>query len=375
MTNVLAAIQHALHEAVWLLALAAVGSVVCHASGRSEPLVVVQNGKYGYIDHEGKVIIRPQFIWADDFWRGLGTVYVCGRYVSIDASGALLPLRIAVPGHLEPKKEDGKFGFVDGSGQFKIAPAFDDVLPFSEGYAAVRSGRKWGFIDNSGRVVIQPQFTSAYYFREGVAIAELDSGSVLIDTAGRVLATNLDFIDFVAEGRVPARRDERSGYLDLSGKVAIPFVYDEVASFSGGLAAVKSGEKWGYVNREGKVVIAPKFDDAGQFASALAPARIGDHSGFIDQSGTFVFSLAYIQAPGFLTGDEQSNLFIAPSDVSRFWTADEKFGYVNLAGRVIWGPMEGSPDHPPLLGWSDEDKARSCEDVPASMRRAIADFP
>jgi WG containing repeat len=39
----------------------------------------MQDGKYGYIDHAGKVVIRPQFIWAEDFWGGLGTVYVCGQ--------------------------------------------------------------------------------------------------------------------------------------------------------------------------------------------------------------------------------------------------------------------------------------------------------
>src|SRR5215472_14095577 len=122
---------------------------VCFSGNQKEPLVVVQNGKYGYIDHEGKVVIRPQFVWAEDFWRGLGTVYVCGRYVSIDSSGALHPRRIAVEGQLVPRKHDEKFGFVDAAGEFKIPPAFDDVLPFSDGLAAVRLGDKWGFIDMS----------------------------------------------------------------------------------------------------------------------------------------------------------------------------------------------------------------------------------
>ena len=47
-----------------------IGSRVCYPESRDEPLVVVQNGKYGYIDHDGKVVIGPQFIWADNFWRG-----------------------------------------------------------------------------------------------------------------------------------------------------------------------------------------------------------------------------------------------------------------------------------------------------------------
>lgn len=347
---------------------------VCFARNQKEPLVVVQNGKYGYIDHEGKIVIRPQFVWAEDFWRGLGTVYVCGHYVSIDSSGTLLPLRITVEGHLEARKKDDKFGFVDAAGTFIIAPAFDDVLPFSEGLAAVRSGEKWGFIDASGHLVIPPQFKAAYYFQQGSAVAELDSGYVLIDTSGKVLAEGFQPEDSITDGRVPVSRGEKSGFLDVKGKVVIPFVYDGATKFSDGLAAVRSGEKWGYVDRDGQIVIPPQFDRAGPFSSGLAPAKRGDHSGFIDKSGKFAFGLPFDYAPGFLTGDEESGQFIASTDVSRFWTADQKFGYVNTSGPVIWGPTDGSPDHPPLAGWSEEGKAASCEGVPEATRNRIAGF-
>jgi WG repeat protein len=367
--------RHKLRIRLCLLLFAVLVSRVCYAGSRDEPLVVVQNGKYGYIDLNGKVIIRPQFIWADHFWRGLGTVYICGRYVSIDSSGALLPLRTVVEGHLEPRKKGEKFGFVDASGQFRIAPTFDDVLPFSEGFAAVRSGEKWGFVDTSGHIVIRPQFKAAYYFRDGVAAADSDSGDMLIDTSGTIRAQGFHVVDLIADGRVPASRGDKSGYLDVGGKVAIPFVYDAVAAFSGGLAAVNKRGKWGYVNRDGQVIIPPKFDEAGPFASGLAPAKLGNTTGFIDRSGTFSFYLPFRYATGFLTGDEESDLFIAQTDVSRFWTDDDRFGYVNTSGHVIWGPMVGSPDHTPLLGWSEEDKARSCEGVPEPTRSTVAGFP
>jgi WG containing repeat len=351
------------------------GAASCFAQSGKEPLVVVQNGKYGYIDHDGKVIIRPQFIWADDFWQGLGTVYVCGRYASIDRSGTLHPRRIAAEGHLEPKRRGKKYGFVDASGQFRIAPTFDEVLPFSDGLAAVRSGEKWGFIDNSGEVVIPIQLKAAYYFRKGVTMAEDDSGGVLIDRKGTILARGFDSKNLIAEGRVPVSNEGGEGYLDLQGNIAIPLIYESVDSFSGGLAAVRKDGKWGYVNHDGQLVIPPGFDSAGRFASGLAPAKRGDKIGFIDSSGSFAFLLAYDYAPGFLTGDDEDDLYIAPSDVSRFWTKDRKFGYVNTAGRVIWGPVKGSPDHRPLLGWDEADKVASCKDIPDEVRKRVAGFP
>ena len=340
-----------------------------------EPLVVVKDGKYGYINHKGEVVIRPQFLWGTHFVDGFATVYVCGRLVSIDESGRLVPLRPANKHELRPRRRSGKVGFVDASGQFKINAIFDDALPFSDGLAAVRAGDLWGFIDSSGHEVIPPVFKGAYYFHEGAGTAETNNGPVLIDKTGKVIASGIDLVHgIVAEGRVPASRNDKYGYLDLRGNAAIPLIYDDVRTFTGGLAPVKEGVEWGYIDRDGHTVIPFMFDEAGPFASGLAPARIGNETGFIDRSGKFAFHLAFREAGGFLTGNADG-FWVAETDVSGFWTTDSAFGYVNTSGKVIWGPTVGSPDHAPLLGWSEEDKVRSCQGVPQAVRKAIAHFP
>jgi hypothetical protein len=361
-------------SALLLTLFALMASCVCLGQAQNEPLVIVQDGKYGFIDHTGKIIIRPQFIWAEGFWRGLGTVYVCGHYLSIDSSGTLFPFRVTIEGHLEPRHEGKKVGFVDANGRFQINPTFDDALPFSEGLAAVQIGEKWGFVDATGRLVIEPQFEAAFYFREGVGEAELESGFVLIDRSGKVLTSGLEYVDLIFEGRIPATRDGEHGYLDPRGKVAIPFIYEAGSRFSSGLAAVKKDGKWGYVDTDGRTIIPFEFDEAGEFASGLAPARVGRRTGFINKSGKFSFDLLFRQAGGYFTGDEDSNLSIAETDVSPFWTEGNKFGYVNTTGRIIWGPTDGSPDHPPLFGWSEEENTKSCEGIPESIRSRIAQF-
>ena len=143
-----------LRLAACLLLLTATSPAICVAGANDEPLVVVQSGKYGFIDHHGNFIIRPVFIWGEGFWKGLGTVYVCGHYVSIDSSGNLHPYRTAAKGQLQPVRRDAKFGFVDDGGHFKIEPIFDDALPFSSGMAAVKLGEKWGFVDTTGHLII-----------------------------------------------------------------------------------------------------------------------------------------------------------------------------------------------------------------------------
>lgn len=59
----------------WVIVLLLVAFCTSLGWAQGEPLVIVQNGKYGYIDHTGKIIIQPSYIWAEGFSQGLGTTH------------------------------------------------------------------------------------------------------------------------------------------------------------------------------------------------------------------------------------------------------------------------------------------------------------
>ena len=60
--------------------------------------------------------------------------------------------------------KDGKWGFVDLDGKEIIAPQYKDAKSFSNGLAAVSDGEKWGFIDSTGNLVIDYLFYGGDYF-------------------------------------------------------------------------------------------------------------------------------------------------------------------------------------------------------------------
>lgn len=61
-------------------------------------------------------------------------------------------------------EKDGKWGFVDTEGNVVIEPVYHQAKSFSYGLAAVCEDGKWGFINQSNELVIDFQFAGADYF-------------------------------------------------------------------------------------------------------------------------------------------------------------------------------------------------------------------
>src|SRR5262249_23662536 len=103
---------------------------------------IQQSGKCGYVDSTGKVVIEPQFSWAEEFSEGLAAF----------------------------ENEDGKHGYIDETGKIVIEPKFENWTNFSEGLAAVSVDFEWGYIDKSGKWAIAPQFAVGGPFSNGLAL-------------------------------------------------------------------------------------------------------------------------------------------------------------------------------------------------------------
>ena len=80
--------------------------------------------------------------------------------------------------------------------------------------------------------------------------------------------------------------DRKYGLRDAQGKLLVPPTYDDVSSFSEGLAAVNigaewifpgipDGGKWGFANQAGKLVIPLQYDYADDFSDGLA--QVGNY--------------------------------------------------------------------------------------------------
>ena len=75
-------------------------------------------------------------------------------------------------GTLERFQQQGKFGFRDAAGDVVIRPEYAEAGNFSWGLVRVKPEAKgnWGYIDATGETVIPPQFEGAGDFVDGIAV-------------------------------------------------------------------------------------------------------------------------------------------------------------------------------------------------------------
>ena len=314
-----------------LVVLMMIISLICGFQSKAEKAMetrtlfpVTQNGKYGYIDKTGKLVINPQFEGESgqpgyDFSEGLAKIKIGDKYGYIDETG-----KIVIQAKYDDAEDfsdglanvktggrDGKWGYINKKGKFLIKPEFENFSSFSEGLACVarvRDEKLWQpFIDKTGKIVIDnPDFYDCTNFSDGVALVRIliknpdgITKSMIwcyIDKNGSILIRNPDltwassFKNGLAAVQIK-RIKNKYGYIDKSGNVVIEPQFDVAFDFSEGLASVSFDLKdgYGYIDKTGKLVINPQFNVAEEFLGGLARVTVETKYGYIDKSGKYIW--------------------------------------------------------------------------------------
>lgn len=214
----------------------------------SEGMIAVRggNGKWGFVDEEAKVAIKPRFEEVLPFKNGLASV-----------------------------KFEGKWGCIDKKGKWAIAPTYSEIGDFDEkGFAPARtmadSGGKWGFINKNGEWAITPAYSKVGVFdADGLAPA-----AVIIDDHHAY-----GVIDRAGEWVVhPNPKFENIGSFTLNGLARAGFL-------------TSTGWIYGYINKKGEWAIKPRYRGAGDFNDCgIAFVNTGGamDEGYIDSRGRSV---------------------------------------------------------------------------------------
>lgn len=166
---------------VWTVRLQAQGFTVA----RDEA-----TGKYGY-KANGIWIINPEYDRAEAFSESMAVVRKDGKYGYIDVSGRLvIPVKYqdagAFSAGLAPVCLYGKYGYVDKSGEMVVPFKYSYAFPFSEGLAAVELNGKVAYIGPDGKTVIPYMLDSGKPFKDGIAEVTVDGQTKYMDKVGNI---------------------------------------------------------------------------------------------------------------------------------------------------------------------------------------------
>ena len=265
---------------------------------------------------------------------------------------------------------NGLWGVKNLEDIFLISCHYEEIGWLSEGLLPVKLNGLWGYIDMSDNVKIPYAFTNAGSFSQGIAKVSINDTSFYINTSGQVVQNktevcpgifsikNLNDTQFIrANGQqafakrivnysaelgvfmfedrekyglynidgnvvcpalyddlwigcknpyVIARKGDKTGLLDLFGKILIPFEYDKLYETNvkglfqfSSINNITSGGvsvrivRYGLINKFGEIIAPAKYETIGEFTNGLAEFGInlcsGDHcSGLIDAYGNTV---------------------------------------------------------------------------------------
>lgn len=315
------------------------------------------NGKYGFINGKGKVVIEAVYDGSGYSGVSGGTVYVEDyaakkQYYFSSAGSKLLEYKLRDAGilyndralyttqvHITGRATAIRYGYIDSLGKVVIQPIYSRAFNFSEGLARVNVGKASGYINTKGELVVPYRYSSTSDFSEGMASVMLAFGGKYgyIDNTGKLRVTpRYDYATPFSDGVAVVYVNGKYGYIDKNGNYLLKPQFSMAQPFSEGLAFVERNGVAFYINKKGAKVIQG-FTAGGLFKDGVAPASQGQRYGYINTSGRFVIKSQFYWADAF-NGELAVISLLVPN------SREEISGYMNRSGTIVWPPASELPN-------------------------------
>jgi hypothetical protein len=233
------------------------------------------NGKYGYLNKTGSLLVAPKFDQAGNFFFDRAIVKLANKYQLINAQGKFLSANTydlverdstkkyfvatlagkkqildlggkMVLNELQDVKfhdsetsirfsKLGKYGVYDlQAGKIFINPEYDEVQFFRFDQFLVKKEGNWGLVDKTGTLKIPVQYESIdYYMVEGKAqyvVAKGEKKGLLNDQNGQIFPLEYELIAPATNKNYVLKKEGKYGVLSIKGEELVPFKYDYISN-------------------------------------------------------------------------------------------------------------------------------------------------
>lgn len=214
-------------------------------------LVATEQGKYGYMDTNGSMVITPIYDRAFDFSEGLALVALANQqgelgYQLIDKNGNIRQViqqnrvwlgQMVRNGLLLIKNQDTRqFNYLHINGEnslflpLEVTNAFD----FQQGTAVIHTHTGMGVIDTKGNIVLPPQYSQIKLTNAGIIHGKYHQQWALFTKKGKKISDfHYEYLgEYYANGVTIAGKNQRYFFVNAQGKTIDDKVYARLSADS-----------------------------------------------------------------------------------------------------------------------------------------------
>lgn len=158
---------------------------------------VKAGSRYGFINRDGKFVLKPKYSKVSDFTHEVALVVHKGAAMVVDKQGQIV-VEAGRYGVIRPFDENGLavvqrrgrrlVGLIDTYGKEVVTPIYDQIGAFKQGFAKIRQLGKFGYINKQGKVIVRPKYEKTGEPTEGlIAVSKIGIGDwQYIDYEGNI---------------------------------------------------------------------------------------------------------------------------------------------------------------------------------------------
>lgn len=255
-------------------------------------IAVSKEGKFGFINTEGKMIIKPKYDDAFSFVWGTARVQLGGKYGLIDPTGKeILPLTyqnieydfdhkviIATKAGKKGLYEAGKFVLPCEYSSIEIFEVDHPVSGKRSVYAQISKNGFSGIYDiTNHKTIIDCKYSSIVHKYN---VFELNNGENYLTLEGTNL-TSAELEKFASS----KQKEGKYCLVGHDGKPITAYIFDYVGTFRDGYAPVKIVTQWGVIDNKGKIVIPCIYEDAKIVQEGIVSVRVLAQRGLTNLKG------------------------------------------------------------------------------------------
>lgn len=273
-----------------------------------------ESGKCGIYRNDGRILIAPKYDGVFEFYEGRATFNVNGKWGFVDTNGReVIPAQfsqvqkfkkglceVAVYSNAQDSRSPRKWGCIDKQGKFVVPAIYDSPLYFYGEISVTAkkvSGKfNFGCIDNQNKIII-PFIYDEGYVHDQLVFLKSGKSWYIFNAQGKKL-NEIGYEKIIAayppiNGFLQVKRNNKYGLLDKTGKQIADIWYDTIMKIKNGFVKFIVNKKVGLFDSTGREVVQPKYDKIGDFDSGMAKVTIDNKMGLINQQGNEIIPVMY----------------------------------------------------------------------------------